>query len=237
MTFTGALGAFLGDPGSAGWRDLPFFTQPDAAGATAAERITALLDVRASAGALVLPPPPDLFAALRLTPLRTVRAVILGQDPYPTPGHAHGLAFSYRGSGGLPASLRRIFRELSDDLGLPVPARGDLTGWAMQGVLLLNTALSVEAGKAGAHLAMGWQELADQAVCAVSAQRQAVAFILWGDKARSRGALIDPRHTRIESAHPSPLAARGDFLGSRPFSRANACLAAQGLDAIDWRLG
>jgi uracil-DNA glycosylase len=237
VDFADALDAFLDDAANAGWRDLPFFMQRDASGVSAAERITALLDEKASAGTTVLPMPADLFAALSLTPLHSVKAVILGQDPYPTPGHAHGLAFSYRGHGVLPASLRRIFRELSDDLGVPAPARGDLTRWAQQGVLLLNTALSVEAGKAGAHLRLSWQALADEVVGAVSAQRPAVAFILWGDKARSRAPLIDTRHARIESAHPSPLAARGDFLGSRPFSRANAYLTAQGLDVIDWRLG
>jgi uracil-DNA glycosylase len=230
-----ALRAFLDDPASAGWRDLPFFGPGGTLfEGSAAVRITQQLDAKAAAGAHILPPAPDMFAALRLTPLHQVKAVILGQDPYPTPGHAHGLAFSYRGSGGLPASLRRIFMELADDLGAEQPRGGDLTGWAKQGVLLLNAALSVEAGKAGAHLKLGWEALADQAVSAVSARNAATAFILWGDKARSRRALIDARHLILESAHPSPLAARGDFMGSKPFSRANAFLEEKGVGAIEW---
>ena len=230
-----ALRAFLDDPASAGWRDLPFFGSGETPfEASHAVRIMQQLDAKAAAGAHLLPPEPDLFSALRLTPLRGVKAVILGQDPYPTPGHAHGLAFSYRGKGALPASLKRIFMELGDDLGMEKPRGGDLTGWAQQGVLLLNAALSVEAGKAGAHLKLGWEALTDQALSAVSAQNEATAFILWGNKARSRRGLIDARHLILESAHPSPLAARGDFLGSKPFSRANAYLREKGVGAVQW---
>jgi len=233
-SFAAALAAFIDDPASSGWRDLPFFGRGDASGEGAAQRIAAELDARAAAGARILPPAGDIFAALRLTPLGSVKAVILGQDPYPTPGHAHGLAFSYLGAGAFPASLKRIFRELSADLCIAAPQTGDLSGWARQGVLLLNTALSVEAGQAGAHLRLGWQALTDQAVLAASVQRPAAAFILWGDKARARKALIDSRHLVLESAHPSPLAARGDFMGSRPFSRTNAFLAEKGLEPIAW---
>jgi uracil-DNA glycosylase len=223
-----ALETFLNDPASAGWRGLPFF----ATGAAA--RLALELDRRAMAGAAILPVPHQVYAALALTPLDAVKVVILGQDPYPTPGAAHGLAFSHVGAGPLPASLRRIYAELSADLATPAPSSGDLTGWARQGVLLLNSALTVEAGKAGAHLGLGWAALTDQVIARASAACPAAAFILWGDKARAKQALIDPRHEVIGSAHPSPLAARGDFLGSRPFSRANAYLTRNGMAPVRW---
>lgn len=222
-----ALAAFMRDPASAGWQDLLFFA--DGLG----ERIALELDRKVAAGAEVLPPPADIFNAFRLTSLRRVKVVILGQDPYPTPGHAHGLAFSCLGP-KLPASLKRIYRELGDDLGIVPPESGDLSAWARSGVLLLNTALSVEAGQAASHLKLGWETLADQAIRRVSEVAPAAVFILWGDKARARKGLIAPHHLVIESAHPSPLAARGDFLGSKPFSRANAFLAGKGVGAIDW---
>jgi uracil-DNA glycosylase len=228
MRHVQALDAFLADQASAGWRQLPFFTHG------AARLIAAKLDRRCDEGASILPAPEEIYAALRLTPLGAVKAVILGQDPYPTPGDAHGLAFSYRGYERLPASLKRIFAELASDLGVDAPATGDLSNWARQGVLLLNAALSVEAGQAGAHLRLGWSALTDQVVAHVSAARPAVAFILWGDKARAKAVLVDPRHAIIASAHPSPLAARGDFMGSRPFSRANAFLVAHGVEPVRW---
>lgn len=227
QSYREALSAFLADPAGAAWRSLPFF-------ADRAPLIAAELDRRVAAGVDVRPDPGDVFRAFTLTPLPEVKAVILGQDPYPTPGDANGLAFSYVGTGRLPASLRRIMRELGDDLGVPAPAFGDLSGWARQGVLLLNAALSVEAGKAGAHIRLGWEPLANQAIAAISRERPAVSFILWGDKARSRKPLVDARHLVIESAHPSPLAASGDFLGSRPFSRTNAFLERNGVAPINW---
>ncbi len=227
VTYRDALASFLDNPAGESWRGLAFFNER-------APVIMAELDRRVAAGVDVRPDPADIFKAFQLTPLPSVKAVILGQDPYPTPGDANGLAFSYVGAGRLPASLKRILRELADDLGQPALSVGDLSGWARQGVLLLNAALSVEAGKAGAHLRLGWEPLADQAVTAVSRERPAVAFILWGDKARAKKRLIDERHLVIESAHPSPLAASGDFMGSRPFSRANAFLEAKGVAPIDW---
>jgi uracil-DNA glycosylase len=226
-----ALAAFRASPAAAGWRALPFFCDGSA------ERVAAAADARAAAGATVLPPAGAVFAALMLTPLESVKAVILGQDPYPTPGDAHGLAFSYVGSRRLPPSLRTILSEMADDLGCPAPASGDLGGWARQGVLLLNTALTVEAGDAGAHLRLGWSALADQAVAAVSAQRPAAVFLLWGAPARRRAALVDrAKHLVIECGHPSPLNSANAFRGTRPFSRANAWLAAHGQTPIDWRL-
>ena len=225
------LERFRADPANEGWAGLPFFREG------AAEAVAARVDDRIAAGAAVLPGPEAVFSALRLTPFESVRAVILGQDPYPTPGDAHGLAFSYRGKRRLPASLKVIFAELAADLDGPVPRTGDLTPWAEQGVLLLNTALTVEAGAAGAHLKLGWAALADEAVAALSAGRPAVAFLLWGATARRRAALVDrAKHLVLEAGHPSPLNRLGDFRGSRPFSCANAWLEAQGETPIDWRL-
>ena len=221
-----ALAAFRtsGSP----WLALPFFA------GGAADAVAARVDARIAAGARVLPAPGDVFRALRETPLSAVRAVILGQDPYPTPGDANGLAFSYVGAGRLPASLRVILAEA----GSPRTAGGDLTPWARQGVLLLNSALTVEAGKAGAHLRYGWSALTDEAVAAVSARAQPALFLLWGAQARARAGLIDAaRHAVFESGHPSPLNRARDFPGSDPFGRANAWLEAQRVPPIDWRLG
>ncbi len=229
--FSAALDAFLARAVADGWRDLPFFREGEAA------RVVSRLDARLALGATILPAPEQVFRALELTPLSALRVVILGQDPYPTPGDAHGLAFSYVGGGRLPASLRRIFAELSSDLAAPPRRSGDLTAWARQGVLLLNTSLSVEAGRAGSHLRYGWQSLTRDVIRAVAARPDPTAFILWGDKARAVAPLIAGSHLVIESSHPSPLAARGDFLGSRPFSRVNRFLAAAGRDPIDWTAG
>ena len=223
-----ALHDFLDNPASAGWLNLAFFRDG------AAMRLAARLDEDAHAGMAVFPPAEQTYSALTFAGPADIKVVILGQDPYPTEGHAHGLAFSFRGEGRLPASLKRIFRELGNDLGAAPPASGDLTPWAEQGVLLLNTALSVEAGQAGSHLSLGWQALADQVIADVSTKARAAVFMLWGDKARAKRALIDPRHLTIESAHPSPLAARGDFLGSRPFSRANAWLVERRVQPVIW---
>lgn len=185
----------------------------------------------------VYPPAPDVFAALHLTPYAETRVVILGQDPYHGPGQAHGLCFSVRRGVGVPPSLVNIHRELHDDLGLPIPDHGNLEAWAVQGVLLLNTTLTVRAGQAASHQGRGWERFTDEVIKAVSAKEQPVVFILWGGHARKKKALIDTgRHAIIESAHPSPLSAHNGFFGSKPFSRTNAALAAAGLDEIDWRL-
>ena len=229
-SYVEALAAFGADPGARDWAALPFFEEGQG------RLVAGAVDGRAAqAGVRVLPGAEDVLNAFRLTPLGHVRVVILGQDPYPTPGDAHGLAFSYVGEGRLPASLVNIFKELASDLGLPRPTRGDLSPWARGGVLLLNTALTVEAGRIGAHRRLGWERLTDQAVRAVSAGRPHAVFILWGADARRKAPLIDAsRHLVIESAHPSPLSARTGFFGSRPFSRANAFLEANGRGRIDW---
>jgi uracil-DNA glycosylase len=226
-----ALASFRQNPATAGWLELPFFADGTA------ERVAQEVDACIAAGKQVLPAPENVFNALVLTPLDAVKVVILGQDPYPTPGDAHGLAFSYVGQRRLPASLKTILAEMADDLGCSPCETGDLSRWARQGVLLLNTALTTEAGCAGAHLKLGWSALADQAVAAVSARRPAAVFMLWGAPARQRAALIDgTKHLVIESGHPSPLNTRRDFSGTRPFSRANAWLVERGLEPVEWRL-
>ena len=217
--------------GGSPWLSLPFFADG------AADAVARKIDARAATGARVLPDPANIFRALGLTPLPEVKAVILGQDPYPTPGDANGLAFSYVGTGRLPASLKIILAEVYEDAGTRSFRTGDLTPWASQGVLLLNTALTVEAGKAGAHLRLGWSRLADEAVAAVSARETPAVFLLWGAQARARTALIDTqRHGVIETGHPSPLNRARDFPGSRPFARANAWLEERGLAPIRWAL-
>ncbi|NNM71019.1 uracil-DNA glycosylase [Enterovirga aerilata] len=226
-----ALAQLRADPNASGWCRLPFFTEGEA------DRISAELDRLCDEGVSLAPPPGLIFRALELTPLDSVRAVILGQDPYPKAGDAHGLAFSYVGPKSVPASLRVIFQELCDDLGCPRPSHGDLTEWARQGVLLLNAALTTEIGRSGAHMRLGWSRLVDEIVAAVSAGRPAVAFLLWGANARARAALVDrTKHLVIESGHPSPLNRARDFPGSRPFSRANAFLESRGMGPVDWSL-
>ena len=198
--------------------------------------LQSFVDVERQAGP-VFPPAAEVFAALHLTSFADVKVVILGQDPYHGTGQAHGLCFSVRPGTALPPSLRNIFRELHDDLGLEVPRSGDLTAWARQGVLLLNTTLTVRAGQAASHQGQGWEHFTDQVIRAVDAKPEPVVFILWGAAARRKTALIDTtRHVVIESAHPSPLSARNGFFGSRPFSRANEALVAAGRDPVDWSL-
>ena len=210
-------------PVPAPWADLPFFRDDWPA-------IAARLRDRDW-----LPGPGRVFAALALTPPAAARVVILGQDPYPTPGHANGLAFSVTPETALPRSLKNIFAEMRDDIGA-APPNGDLSGWARQGVLLLNTALSVLPGQAGAHATWGWDRLARQAVARAQAERP-LAFILWGAHAQKAVAGL-PRACDlvIATAHPSPLSARRGFFGSRPFSRVNDWLCARGEAPVDWAL-
>jgi uracil-DNA glycosylase len=227
-----ALVAFRTGAGPTGWGALPVF-----APGGAADHACAAADAEREAGHVVAPAPERIFAALSLAPLESVRAVILGQDPYPTPGHANGLAFSYVGPPPLPRSLVNIFRERQSDLGLAPPADGDLTPWARQGVLLLNTALTVREGasKAGSHLLLGWGAVTDALIAAVSATRPHVVFILWGKPAQTKRLLVDEgRHHVLESPHPSPLSASRGFFGSRPFSHANTWLERQGEAPIRW---
>lgn len=185
------------------------------------------------AGSDFLPGPQAIFRALQILPPQAVRVVILGQDPYPTPGHADGLAFSVTPETALPRSLSNIFKEMDSDLDTR-PTNGDLSHWARQGVLLLNTSLSVPPGAAGAHARWGWDKLAAQAVTEAQRHRP-LAFILWGNHAqKALSDLTRPSDLVIASAHPSPLSARRGFFGSRPFSQVNAWLAARGEAPIDW---
>lgn len=185
----------------------------------------------------VYPPADEVFACLHLTPYADTRVLILGQDPYHGPKQAHGLCFSVRRGVGIPPSLVNIYKELQSDLGIEPPAHGNLEAWARQGVLLLNTTLTVRSGNAGSHQGKGWETFTDEVIRAVSAKDHPVVFILWGSPAKRKKALIDTdRHTVLESVHPSPLSASGGFFGSKPFSRTNEALVAAGLEPIDWRL-
>lgn len=224
--YTQALAASVGK--LEGWRDLRFFTD-----GTFQRTVIAALETEDD----ILPPPDQVFRALHYLPPQNVRVVILGQDPYPTPGHAHGLAFSVdRKVRPLPRSLNNIFKELEDDLGAS-PAHGDLSHWADQGVLLLNTALTVAAGKAGSHARIGWAALTDQIVAEL-ASRNGLVWVLWGNQAQAFHPWIESGSGKnrliIESAHPSPLSARRGFFGSKPFSRINAHLAKRGAAPIEW---
>ncbi len=184
----------------------------------------------------VYPAREDLFRAFSLCPPEKTRVVILGQDPYHEPGQAHGLAFSVPEGVVLPPSLRNIYKELESDLGVPPRASGDLTHWAGQGVLLLNTVLSVERGKANSHKDYGWQTFTDAVIRAAGALAQPVAFVLWGAQAQKKQALIGQEGARlvIASPHPSPLSSYRGFFGSRPFSQINAFLRENGLTEIAW---
>jgi len=186
---------------------------------------------------IVYPPVPDVFAALHLTPRHDTRVVILGQDPYHGPNQAHGLCFSVRRGVRVPPSLLNIHKELAADLDVPIPAHGNLEKWARQGVLLLNTTLTVRAGQAASHQGHGWETFTDQVIRCVNDKDERVVFILWGSHARRKKELIDTsRHTIIESAHPSPLSAHNGFFGTKPFSRANDALRDAGRTTIDWDL-
>lgn len=206
----------------AAWAHLPFFAQDY-------PRIAARIALEKN----VLPPEPLRFAALDAVAPADVRVVVLGQDPYPTPGHGNGLAFSVNPHvTPLPRSLSNIFKEMESDLGT-APAHGDLSHWAAQGVLLLNTALSVRAGDAGSHGRLGWQGLAQQVLAELSVRP--TAFVLWGKAAQAlREHISGADHLLIETAHPSPLSARRGFFGSKPFSRINDWLARRGEPPIDW---
>lgn len=177
----------------------------------------------------------DIFNALKLTPYSSVKAVILGQDPYHEPGQAHGLAFSVKEGTPLPPSLRNIYKELETDVGAKPVSCGELIGWAKQGVLLLNTVLTVRQGNANSHKGKGWEIFTDEIIKKLNEKTEPVAFILWGANARSKKALItNPIHGVFESPHPSPLSAHYGFFGSRPFSRVNAFLMQNGVPPINW---
>ena len=189
-----------------------------------------------AAGATIFPPGRQIFRAFDLTPLDKVKVVILGQDPYHGPGQAHGLSFSVPVGVPAPPSLKNIFKEIESDLGIRMSGCPDLEPWSRQGVLLLNAVLTVRSGEAASHGRIGWQEFTDAVIKCISDRCEGVVFMLWGNFARTKSALIDSsRHYVLEAAHPSPLA-RGAFFGCRHFSRANDYLQASGRSPIDWKL-
>lgn len=179
----------------------------------------------------------DIYSALHLTSYEETKVVILGQDPYHGPGQAHGLSFSVKPGVRIPPSLKNIYRELADDLGCKIPNHGFLEEWAKQGVLLLNTVLTVREKKPNSHKGKGWEQFTDQVIRALDARERPVVFILWGRHAQNKKALIKhDHHYIIESAHPSPLSARNGFFGSRPFSKTNQFLRSIGSEEINWQI-
>lgn len=189
-----------------------------------------------AAGKVIYPPGREIFRAFELTPLPQVKAVILGQDPYHGPGQAMGLSFSVPDGVPAPPSLRNIFQEIETDLGIRMSGRPNLEHWARQGVLLLNSVLTVQAGSPASHGRIGWTEFTDAVIRCISQRREGVVFLLWGRFAQEKAALIDPqRHHVLLAAHPSPLA-RGAFFGCRHFSKTNQILVSEGLEPIDWQL-
>jgi len=190
-----------------------------------------------AAGKVIYPASPDIFSAFKLTPFNTVKVIILGQDPYHGPNQAHGLSFSVRYGIFPPPSLQNIYKEMSSDLGTSRPDHGNLEAWAKQGVLMLNSILTVEHGKAGAHAGKGWERFTDAAINQLNSARDNLVFVLWGRKAQQKGSRIDPhRHRIIMSAHPSPLSAYNGFFGSKPFSKANDYLVSHNISPINWSL-
>lgn len=185
----------------------------------------------------VFPPADDIFNAFHLTPLSQVKVVILGQDPYHNDGQAHGLCFSVKPEVDIPPSLVNIYQELRDDLGCYIPNNGYLTKWARQGVLMLNTVLTVRAHQANSHRGMGWEEFTDAAIRILNEQDRPIVFILWGSPAQKKAQMLNnPKHLILKAPHPSPLSAYRGFFGSRPFSQTNQFLQAYGLEPVDWQI-
>lgn len=183
----------------------------------------------------IFPPAKLIFNAFDQTPFESVKVVILGQDPYHNVGQAHGLSFSVNDGIQFPPSLINIFKEINEDIGVPIPQSGNLTRWAKQGVLLLNATLTVEAHKAASHQNKGWETFTDAAISKLSLERENIVFILWGSYAQKKQALIDQsKHFIIKSVHPSPLSSYRGFFGSKPFSKTNSYLLSKGIDPINW---
>lgn len=198
--------------------------------------ISEFLHEEKRSGKVIYPPGPLIFNAFDLTPIDKVKVVILGQDPYHNPGQAEGLSFSVPHGVTPPPSLKNIYKEIESDLGVKIQKDGSLRSWAEQGVFLLNAILTVRAGEAASHSRIGWAEFTDAVIRTLSERKSGLVFLLWGNFARSKKALIDTtKHTVLEAAHPSPLAG-GAFFGCRHFSKANAVLESEGLTPIDWSL-
>ena len=185
----------------------------------------------------VFPPSEEIFAAFHLTPLSEVKVVIIGQDPYHNIGQAHGLCFSVKPDVDIPPSLVNIYQELQDDLGCTIPNNGYLIKWAKQGVLMLNTVLTVRAHMANSHRGKGWEEFTDAAIRALNKQDRPIVFILWGRPAQMKKSMLNnPNHLILEAPHPSPLSAYRGFFGSKPFSKTNQFLHSKGIAPIDWQI-
>lgn len=198
--------------------------------------LVAFLHEEKRSGKVIYPPGPLIFNAFDLTPIDKVKVVILGQDPYHNPGQAEGLSFSVPHGVPAPPSLKNIYKEIESDLGVRVQKDGSLKSWAEQGVFLLNAILTVQAGLAASHSRIGWAQFTDAVISTLSQRKSGLVFLLWGNFARSKKALIDTtKHTVLEAAHPSPLAG-GAFFGCRHFSKTNAILESEGLTPIDWCL-
>ena len=186
---------------------------------------------------VIYPKKQDVFAAYDRTPLAKVKVLILGQDPYHEPGQAHGLCFSVSPGTAIPPSLVNIYKELHDDIGCYIPNNGYLVKWADQGVMLLNTVLTVRAHAANSHQNMGWEQFTDATIAALNKEDRPIVFMLWGGSARRKAAMLNnPKHLVLEAAHPSPLSAYKGFLGCRHFSKANEFLAANGIEPVDWQI-
>ena len=185
----------------------------------------------------IFPNPDDIFNAFHLTPLKDVKVVILGQDPYHNDGQAHGLCFSVKPDVEVPPSLVNIYKELQDDLGCRIPNNGYLVKWAKQGVLMLNTVLTVRAHQANSHRGIGWEQFTDAVIRAVDAQDHPIVFLLWGRPAQMKKSMLhNPKHLILEAPHPSPLSAYRGFFGCKHFSQTNAFLEKNGLAPIDWQI-
>ena len=213
------------------WKNLllPEFSKPYM------QKVKTFLVDQAKQGKVIYPQGSEIFRALNLIPFSQVKVVILGQDPYHGPGQAHGLCFSVQDGVRFPPSLLNIFKELQADCGVPIPKSGNLSGWARQGVLLLNTVLTVEQGRAASHRGIGWENFTDAVIRNLNERRDPVVFLLWGAFAQSKAPMIEtPPHVIFKAVHPSPLSAHGGWFGSRHFSKANEVLSRLGKPPIDW---
>jgi uracil-DNA glycosylase len=201
------------------------------------QEIVAFLKIEKAQGKIIYPPGPLIFNAFDTTPFDRVKVVLLGQDPYHGPGQAHGLCFSVQNGIAMPPSLVNIYKELHDDVGIPIPKKGNLTHWAEQGVFLLNASLTVRAGDPMSHSKIGWATFTDAVIKIISTQKKNIVFLLWGRFAQDKQSLIDEtKHHVLKAAHPSPLSASNGFFGCRHFSKTNNFLMKDGLDPIDWSL-
>lgn len=199
--------------------------------------LLAFIERERSQGKIIYPPNAEIFNALHLTSFESVKVVIIGQDPYHGPNQAHGLCFSVKPPTSAPPSLQNIFKELKSDLGIQRPNHGSLVSWAEQGVLLLNSVLTVEAGRPGSHANRGWERFTDRVIRELSQLKHDLVFLLWGAYAEKKAVIVDrSRHTVLSAPHPSPLSASRGFFGSKHFSKANQALLAKGLTPIDWTL-